>query len=463
MSSEEASPFGNLEPSNILPLARADLACYALAMCPDFQVARHIRVLVDKLEEVESGRTKRLMVFMPPRHGKSLTASCIFPAWFLGRNPRRSVITASYGAELAEDFGRRVRNFMSDPLHAAVFPECRLAADSAAQRRFDTAAGGCYYAVGRGGAVTGRGADLLLLDDLLKDSEEARSEAIRRSMHDWFQHVAYTRLAPGGALVLIQTRWHEDDLPGRLLREHADENWQVINMPAIAEADDEFRAAGEALWPERFPLEVLRAIRGAVGGSAWDSLYRLQPSASEGAVFKREWWRFFREQPMCWRIVQSWDTAFKAGAENDYSACTTWGVTDNGYYLLWVWRDRVEFPELKRRMRWLADQWKPAQILVEDRASGQSLIQELRHSTRLPIIAIKVDSDKMSRAQSATPLIEAGRVFLPEAAPWLNDYLDEMAGFPTATHDDCVDSTTQALNYVRHQTVHTVTFSTVRL
>ena len=463
MNSDATSPLANLKPSSILPLARADLACYALAMCPDFQVARHIRVLVEKLEEVESGKTKRLMVFMPPRHGKSLTASCIFPAWFLGRNPGRSVITASYGAELAEDFGRRVRNFMSDSLHAAIFPECTLAADSAAQRRFDTTAGGSYYAVGRGGAVTGRGADLLLLDDLLKDSEEARSETIRRSMHDWFQHVAYTRLAPGGALVLIQTRWHQDDLPGRLLREHPDENWHVINMPAIAEADDEFRKGGEALWPERFPVEVLKGIRSAVGGSAWDSLYRLQPSASEGAVFKREWWRFFREQPACRRIVQSWDTAFKSGAENDYSVCTTWGVTDNGFYLLWVWRDRVEFPELKRRMTWLADQWRPVQILVEDRASGQSLIQELRHSTRLPIVPIKVDSDKMSRAQSVTPLIEAGRVYVPESAPWLNDYLDEMAGFPAAAHDDCVDSTTQALNYVRHQPVHTVNFSIVRL
>ena len=411
-------------------------------MCSDYQLARHHRVLIEKLEQVERGAIKRLMVFMPPRHGKSLTSSCIFPAWFLGRNPRRSVIAASYGAELAEDFGRRVRNFMSDPLHAAIFPECRLAADSAAQRRFDTTAGGSYYAVGRGGAVTGRGADLLLLDDLLKDSEEARSETIRRSMHDWFAHVAYTRLAPGGALVLIQTRWHEDDLPGRLLREHADENWEVINMPTIAETDDEFREAGEALWPEKFPLELLQAIRGAIGGAAWNSLYRQQPSAAEGAVFRRNWWRFYREQPACRRVIQSWDTAFKLGAENDYSVCTVWGVTDGGYYLLWLWRERVEFPELKRRMAWLAEQWKPSQILVEDRASGQSLIQELRHSTRLPITAVKVDTDKMSRAQSVTPLVEAGKVFLPESAPWLSDFIDELAAFPKGTHDDCVDSTT---------------------
>ena len=197
---------------------------------------------------------------------------------------------------------------------------------------------------------------MLLLDDLLKDSEEARSETIRRSMHDWFQHVAYTRLAPGGAIVIVQTRWSADDLPGRLLREHADENWVQINMPAVCEVADDFRQVGQALWPERFSLETLKVIRSAVGGAAWDNLYRLQPSAAEGAIFQRAWWRFFREQPACRRIIQSWDTAFKSGAENDYSACTTWGVTENGYCLLWVWRDRVEFPELRKRMIWLAEQ-----------------------------------------------------------------------------------------------------------
>lgn len=459
----DPNPLANFKPENILPLARGDLACYAMAMCHDYQLASHHRLLIEMLEEVERGAIKRAMICMPPRHGKSLTGSGLFPAFYLGRNPKRSVIAASYGAELAEDFGRRVRNFISDPLHGAIFPECRLAADSAAQRRFDTTAGGSYCAVGRGGAITGRGADLLLLDDVLKDSEEARSETIRRSMHQWFQHVAYTRLAPGGALVLIQTRWHEDDLPGRLLREHADENWTVINMPAIAEVDDDFRKAGEALWPERFPLETLKAIRSAIGGAAWTSLYQQQPSAAEGAIFRREWWRFFREQPGCSRVVQSWDTAFKSGAENDYSVCTVWGVTEMGYYLLWLWRDRVEFPELKRRMGWLAQQWRPTQILIEDRASGQSLIQELRHSTRLPIIAVKVDSDKLARAQSITPLVEAGRVFLPETAPWLNDFMDELAAFPRGTHDDCVDSVTQALNYLRHEPEITVAVWPVRL
>jgi predicted phage terminase large subunit-like protein len=194
----------------------------------------------------------------------------------------------------------------------------------------------------------------------------------------------------------------------------------------------------------------------AIGSSAWASLYQQRPSAAAGTVFKREWFPYFREQPRCKRIVHSWDTAFKAGAENDFSACTVWGVADNGYYLLFFWRGRLEFPELKKRMKWLDAQYPANQILVEDRGSGQSAIQELRCETALPIIAVKVDRDKISRAQAVTPLIEAGKVFLPESAPWVADYVDELAAFPTGVHDDAVDSTTQALNYLRHEQVNTV-------
>ncbi|MGA9390324.1 MAG: phage terminase large subunit [Candidatus Sulfotelmatobacter sp.] len=231
-----------------------------------------------------------------------------------------------------------------------------------------------------------------------------------------------------------------------------------MSLPAIAEVDESFRRAGEALWPEKFPLELLENKRTVLGGAAFASLYQQRPAAAEGSVFKREWWRYYSGQPAFRfrRIVQSWDTAFKTGSENDFSACTTWGVSDNGYYLLWFWRGRVEFPELKKRMNCLAEEWRPHQILVADKASGQSLIQELRYASALPIIPIKVDQDKLARAEAITPLIEAGRVFLPESVPWLNDYVDELAAFPTGVHDDAVDSTTQALNYLRHQPVHTV-------
>jgi predicted phage terminase large subunit-like protein len=291
---------------------------------------------------------------------------------------------------------------------------------------------------------------LLLIDDPLKDREEANSETVRKALHEWFASVAYTRLMPGGAIIIIQTRWHEDDLAGWLLREHASENWEILNLPAIAEQDEGFRKEGEALWPEKFPIQALNRIREAIGDAAWASLYQQRPAAAEGAIFKRSWWRSYRERPKFSQILQSWDTAFKKGAENCFSVCTTWGWAENGYYLLSVWRGRVEFPELRRVLIAQAEEWKPHAILVEDRASGQSLLQELK-STALPVIGVKVDSDKFSRAQAVTAIVESGKVFLPEAAPWLNDYKEEMAAFPTGLYDDAVDSTTQALNYFREQ------------
>ena len=296
----------------------------------------------------------------------------------------------------------------------------------------------------------------MLIDDPLKDQEEARSDVIRRALHEWYSAVAYTRLQPGAAIVLISTRWHEDDLAGRLLRQSGDEGWDVLSLPAIAEKDESFRRAGEALWPARFPLEALEQIRRAVGGVAWASLYQQRPSAAEGRVFKRQWWARYREQPHFKRIIQSWDTAYKTGSENDFSVCTTWGVAENGYYLLSCWRSRLEFPALKRQMASLASEYSPAVILVEDKANGQSLIQELKYETPLPIRPVAVDGDKMVRAQAVTPMIEAGKVFLPESAPWIADFLDELAAFPTGVHDDIVDSVTQALNYLRNQQRNTV-------
>jgi len=203
----------------ILPLARYDLACYAVAIWRGFELAAYHQLIVDRLENVERGEITRLMISLPPRHGKSLLASQIFPGWYLGRHPDREIISATYGQDLSDHFGRRVRNMVSDPLHQAIFPQFRLVNDAASMRQFSTTAGGSYYAVGRGGAITGRGADLLLIDDPLKDYEEARSEGTRRALHEWYAGVAYTRLQPGAAIVLISTRWHEDDLAGRLLRQ----------------------------------------------------------------------------------------------------------------------------------------------------------------------------------------------------------------------------------------------------
>ncbi len=437
-------------PNEVLGLARRSLAAYAPLMFPRFELAWHHSRLIAKLEAVERGEIRRLMVFMPPRHGKTLLATQVFPSWFLGRNPEKSIICATYAQDLADDFGRVVRGYVNDNHTKATFSELGVAEDSNSMKRFVTTAGGAYYAVGRGAAITGRGADLLLVDDPLKDADEARSENIRHSLHEWFGSVAYTRLQPQGAIVLIQTRWHHDDLAGWLLREHGDEGWNVLSLPAIAEVDGDGRREGEALWPRRFSAEALRGIRAAVGGSAWSALYQQRPSAVEGEIFKREWWKRYTELPPKFRrIVQSWDTAFKTGKENDFSVCTTWGESENGFYLLDRWSARCEFPELKRKVTALAQEWRPNVVLVEDKASGQSLIQELQASTRFPVLAIKVDSDKVSRANAASPLVECGKVFLPQSAPWLADFLYSMCVFPAGAHDDDVDSCTQALNYMR--------------
>jgi predicted phage terminase large subunit-like protein len=417
-------------------------------MYPAFEAPWHIRQIAAALEDVEAGRCKRLMIFAPPRHGKSLLTSQAFPAWYLGRKPDSSVIFASYSQDLASDFGRRVRNLVSSEEHVAAFPASVISRDSSSVQRFDTTLHGAYRAVGRGGPLTGRGAHVLLIDDPLKDHEEADSETVRASLHEWYGDVAYTRLAPGGAIVIINTRWHEDDLSGYLLANHADENWRVLSFPAIAEEDDENRKEGEPLWPGRFPLEALDAIRKVT--RRWPALYQQRPSAVEGETFKRSWWRYYARAPERFqRVIQSWDTAFKKSTKADYSVCSTWGETATEIFLLHVWRERVEFPALLEAAKDLGTQWKPHVVLVEDKASGQSLVQVLREATRLPVIPVPVDTDKQTRASAATPTVQAGRVLLPVEAGWLTAFLDELSAFPNAAHDDQVDTVTMALEYMR--------------
>ena len=432
--------------------AASDFAIYASLMGPPFEMPPHIELLINELELVERGMTDRLMIYMPPRHGKSVTASTLFPAWFLGRHPDKSVIAASYGAELALDFGRRTRNFVADPLHTTTFPKCTLAGDSSAVHRFALSAGGNYFAVGAGGPLTGRGADLLLIDDPIKSREEAYSQATRKSLQQWFESVAYTRLQPGAAIILIQTRWHQDDLAGWLLREHASEGWRVISLPALAETKDLLdRFEGDALWPQKFPLETLNRIREAIGSQAWISQYQQRPAPEEGAIFKKDWFLSYAasDPPECSQIVMSLDTAFKTGESNDYSVIQIWGQMKNGFALLTQWRERKEFPDLMRQAIAMGEKFSPHYVLVEDAASGQSLIQALQKETRLPILPCKPMGDKLARASAVSPLAEAGKIFLPDQAPWLRDFLDEVTSFPAAPHDDQVDALSQALNYMR--------------
>jgi predicted phage terminase large subunit-like protein len=436
-------------PSDLLTLAAQDLACYGTLVWPEFELAAHVELLVSALEQVERGEVKRLLVSMPPRHGKSLLSSILFPSWYLGRHPDRAVIGASHSQELADAFGRKTRNLLLDDRHRAVFPACRMSEDSAAVSRFDTTAGGSYFGIGRGGGLTGRGGDLIVLDDPLRDAQEAASSAIRAQLKEWYSGVVYTRLAPGGAIVIVSTRWSQDDVAGWLLREHTDEGWKPIEMPAIAETSDGFRAEGDALWPSRFPIEALERIREQLGAQLWASLYQGRPAPLGGAIFKEQWFGSYREPPPSLRIVQAWDSAFKTATANDYSVCVTIGESKTGYHVLHVMRGKWEFPDLVRRMRDAAETWKPAAVVVEDAASGQSVTQVLKAETKLPVIGVKPQGSKILRAQLVAPMIESGKVLLPEAAAWKSALVDELASFPSGHYDDQVDALVHGLTYLR--------------
>lgn len=415
------------------------------------------------LAEVAEGKAPRLMLFVPPRHGKSELVSRRFPAYALGKYPDLSIIAASYGSDLAARMNRDVQRVIDSDEYARIFSGTKLygknirtVADGSWLRNSDifevVGRRGVYRSTGVGGGITGMGADILLIDDPIKDMEQANSATYRQNVWDWYTGVAYTRLMPGGGVIIILTRWHEDDIAGRLLtaaKKGEGDQWRVISFPAIAEQDEACRKEGEPLHSERYSLKQLNNIRMAVGSRVWASLYQQRPSAAEGSIFKREWWKFYAALPQpIYGVIQSWDTAFKTGEGNDYSVCTTWGVGDFGYYLLDFWKGRVEFPELKKQVNILGNKWQPYAVLIEDKASGQSLIQELDRSSRYPILPIEVEKDKEVRAHTATPIIEAGKVYLPENAPWVADYIDSLASFPNGAHDDDVDSTTQALNYL---------------
>lgn len=416
-----------------------------------WNLARHLALLNRELVEVASGRSRRLMVFMPPRHGKSEMISRYFTAWYLLTHPDRRIILTSYEAEFASSWGRKSRDLVEE--QGPELYGLRVREDSSAANRWDISghAGGMVTA-GVGGPITGKGAHCLIIDDPLKNWEEAQSPTIREKVWDWYLSTAYTRLEPGGAVIIILTRWHEDDLAGRLLKEmeRGGEKWRVISLPAIAGEGDELdREPGEALWPARYPIEDLERIKRTIGSFKFSALYQQSPMAEGGNVIRREWVKYYAERPHPRRLVQSWDTAYKVGKADDYSCCTTWAEGDQGYYLTDVWVDRVEFPELQRVARQLYDAHHPHVVLVEDKASGQSLVQELVRGTRIPVVPVKVDTDKLARAHAVSPLYEAGRVFFKEGAPWLHKVIEQLVRFPNDEHDDIVDSITQALNYMR--------------
>ena len=436
--------------NDLLSIAANDLGAYAVLQWPEYELAQHLNLIADYLENVERGEITRLLITTPPRHGKTMLTSEYFPAWYLGRNPGKFIIFITYSQERANDVGRKVRNQLTDPLHQSIFPNCGISEDSAASNKFSTNQNGAYYAVGVGGPITGRGAHLLIIDDPIKGREDADSPTQRRKLIQWYQSVAYTRLMPGGAIILIQTRWHEDDLAGWLLKGH--ETWLTLNLPALAEKNDQLnREIGEPLWPDFYPKDRLLEIKKTIGDREYASLYQQRPSSIEGNLFKKEWWQHYETRPITMDgILQSWDCGYEQGEDSSYSVGQTWAAKDGHFYLLNQLRKRLAYPDLVRAVKEQARFFNPEKILIERAASGRSLVQDLFSLTRLHIKAIPTtNKSKEERAYLITDLIEAGRVWLPKNAKWLDEFIDELSHFPHGKFTDQVDALTMALQFMK--------------
>lgn len=423
-------------------LARRSLIDFARWIYPGWLGAPHLTRIAELLEAVERGELKRLMINLPPRHGKSLLCSAIFPAWYLGRNPRKNVIMATHSAELSERNSRGARSLVQD----SCWPfEAQISGDSTSAARWNLAVGGGLYACGADGSITGRGANILILDDLQHDSG---TEGERAAAWGWFREIAVPRLEPGAAIVAIGTRFAEDDIFGRLLDGPDADEWTVLKLPAIASEDDPFRKAGEALWPERIGAAELESRRRAMGSRWFECQFQQNPVPAEGNLIKAEWLQRYDVAPTSFnKVCVALDAAAKSGVRHDYSAIVKIGATETGYYVLDVWRDKVEFPQLLRRVKHLeVEHPAPSVIYIEDTSNAVALIQQLRQETALPVVPISAKGSKESRVEGITGTLEAKRVFLPNEAPWLLDFERELLSFPLARHDDMVDAFTLALS-----------------
>jgi predicted phage terminase large subunit-like protein len=423
----------------------------------------HIEVIAAELEACRRGKTKRLVINVPPRSLKSHCASVAFPAWLLGHDPSAQIIVASYAQELASKLSSDCRALFGSSFYRDLF-STRLSPNRQAVQEFVTTRNGFRLATSIGGVLTGRGADFIIIDDPLKP-DEAVSDTQRKAVNDWFDHTLYSRLnnKKDGCIILIMQRLHEDDLAGHVL---GLEDWKVLRFPAIAEEDETHliqtpygsrrfeRRAGEALHPEREPLEILNHLREAQGEYNFSGQYQQAPAPFGGGMVKAEWFKIYTaaDRPSKFEMVfQSWDTANKPTELSDYSVCTTWGVKENHAYLLHVFRKRLGYPELKRAVREQAEAFSSQRILIEDKASGTQLIQELVNQGMHAIKRYEPTMDKTMRMHSVTSTIENGFVHLPDKAAWLGEYLHELTSFPKGKFDDQADSTSQALDWFKHQ------------
>ena len=415
---------------------------------PQFIEGNHHKIYAQKLQDVADGKINRLIINMPPRHTKSEFASYLFPAWLMGRDPSKKIIQATHTAELAVGFGRKVKNLIDDEQFREVFPDVRLATDAKASGRWSTSGGGEYYAVGVGGALAGRGADLCIIDDPVSE-QDALSPTALDNIYEWYTSGPRQRLQPGGSLIIVMTRWSIRDLTAKVLHKQSEvgaDKWDIVEFPAIM-------PSGKPLWPEFWKLEELESVKASIPIPKWNAQYMQNPTAEEGAIIKREWWGMWEgeEPPVCSYVIQSYDTAFSKSDRADYSAITTWGIFEptegdgEAIILLDAIRGRWDFPELKEKANELQEQYDPDMILIEQKASGMPLTQELRRMG-IPVTPFTPSrgADKFTRMNACAPVFESGMVWRPDAN-FAEEVVEECAAFHNGEHDDLADSMTQAI------------------
>jgi predicted phage terminase large subunit-like protein len=416
----------------------------------NFIEGRHHRIIAEKLERVARGELKRLIINMPPRHSKSEFASYLMPAWFLGRNPKLKIIQATHNTELAVRFGRKVRDLIDDPQYKDIFPDTNLKEDNKGAGKWQTDKGGEYFAAGVGAAVTGRGADLFIIDDPHSE-QDAMSDSAFDNAYEWYTSGPRQRLQPGGAIILVMTRWGKKDLTGRLIQAQSGDSmadqWEVVEFPAILPSDN-------PLWPEFWEKDALLSIKASLPVGKWNAQWQQTPTASEAAIIKREWWQDWDKEkiPSLDYIIQAYDTAFSKKETADYSAITTWGIfkpeeggADHAI-LLDARRGRWNFPELKEIAHEEHEYWEPDMVIVEAKATGTPLIDELR-LRGIPALGFSPGkgNDKISRMHMVAPLFEAGMIWAPMHEKFADEVVEEVVSFPNGDHDDFCDSMTLAL------------------
>jgi predicted phage terminase large subunit-like protein len=435
--------------------AQKSFMAFVQKVWPSFIHGAHHAKMAEAFEKVAEGKIKRLIINMPPRHTKSEFASYLLPAWFLGKFPNKKVIQTSHTAELAVGFGRKVRNLVDQDTYREIFPGVGLQTDSKAAGRWATNKGGDYFAIGVGGAVTGKGADILIIDDPHSEQEAAQAEInpeIYDKTYEWYTSGPRQRLQPGGAIIIVMTRWSKKDLTGQVIKaasQRSGEEWEVIEFPALL-------PSGKPLWPQFWPRSELEALQKELPHGKWMAQYQQNPTSESSAIVKREWWQVWEddEAPNCDFTLMSWDTAFEKSNRADYSALTHWGVfyhpDDTGLpqaniILLNAFRERMEFPKLKQTAIDQFNEWEPDSVIIEKKASGAPLIYEMR-AMGIPVqeFTPSKGNDKISRLNAVSDLFASGRVWAPNTH-WAEEVIEEVASFPAGDHDDYVDSVSLAL------------------